>query len=205
MENLQAMEFEKMEIMEQMAEFGKIFNLKLFKKDFEEIKNYNLFTLLTDETLQATIKNEKIKKMILSIKQIATIFSYTQAKTKEKISNAKDVAEFLKTVLKATDEQMIALFLNAQNKIMKYEIVSKGTPSRSAIYPAKIARIALLENARAVIIAHNHPGGTLKPSQNDILATDATRKALKTLDIQLLDHIIIANNDYYSFQENNLL
>ena len=198
-------EFEKLSVAEQVAEFGKIFNLKLFKKDFEEIKAFNLYTLLTDADIRNNLKNEKIKTLLKNICNVAEIFSYTKVKQTEQLSNPVQVVEFLKTILKKSNENMIAIYMTAQNKIIDYEIVSTGTVGRSAVYPSKVAKSALLKNARSVIMAHNHPAGTNRPSQNDIIATDALQKALKTVEVVLLDHIIIANEDYYSFKDNNLI
>ena len=73
------------------------------------------------------------------------------------------------------------------------------------MYPSKIVKNAVLKDARSVIVAHNHPGGVCKPSQNDIIATEAIQKALKTVDVILLDHIIVTNSDFYSFKDNGLI
>lgn len=198
-------EFQKMEIAEQIAEFGKIFNLKFYKKDFEEIKKYNLYTLLTDATITDNLQNEKIKNLIKNIRNVAEIFSYTKLTATEKVSTPDAVVDFLRTKLKNASESMIAIYLTAQNKIIDYEIISTGTVGRSAVYPSKVVKSALLKNARCVIVAHNHPSGTDKPSQNDIIATDTIQKALKTVEIVLLDHIIITDNNFYSFKDNNLI
>lgn len=199
------LEFQKMEIAEQIAEFGKMFNLRFYKKDFEEIKKYNLYTLLTDATITENLQNEKIKNLIKNIRSVAEIFSYTKLTATEKLSSPDAVVDFLRTKLKNASENMIAIYLTAQNKIIDYEIISTGTVGRSAVYPSKVAKSALLKNARCVIVAHNHPAGTDKPSQNDIIATEAIQKALKAVEIVLLDHIIITENNFYSFKNNNLI
>lgn len=203
MENI--LQFQNLSVEEQVAEFGKMFNFKFYKKDFEEIKKYNLYTLLTDSDIRNNLKNEKIKTLLKNICNVAEIFSYTKVKQTEQLSSPAQVVEFLKTILKKSNENMVAIYMTAQNKIIDYEIISTGTVGRSAVYPAKVAKSALLKNARSVIIAHNHPAGTNKPSQNDIITTDALQKALKTVDIVLLDHIVIANDEYYSFKDNNLI
>ena len=102
-------------------------------------------------------------------------------------------------------EKIYAILLNSRNRLIKVVEVDEGTESRSAVYPRKIARLCLQYYAVSVILAHNHPAGTIKPSQNDILATEAIHKALKTIESYLLDHIIIADNDYYSFKDSGLL
>ena len=140
------------------------------------------------------------------LKNIALMYSEFQIKEKEKISSPQDAITFLKNLIGTSkEEKMTALFLDASNKVVDYDIISEGTVARSAVYPSKVVKNALLKDARSVIVAHNHPGGVCKPSQNDIIATEAIQKALKTVDVMLLDHIIVTNADYYSFKDNGLI
>ena len=76
--------------------------------------------------------------------------------------------------------------------------------NRSVVFPRKVVERALYHHSVGVIIAHNHPAGSLEPSVEDKKITKAIREALKTVDIKLLDHIIIGGNKYFSFIENNL-
>lgn len=140
------------------------------------------------------------------LKEFCSKYSQLQMESKEKISSPLDVLNFFQTNIGSSKDEIIyALFLNASNKILAHCPVSSGVVNRSAMYPRKIAELALKHNATSVIIAHNHPGGSCKPSQNDIIATDAVIKALKTVDIILLDHLIVTGNGYYSFKDNNLI
>ena len=100
------------------------------------------------------------------------------------------------------DEKFKAIFLNSTNKLLAVETIQEGTVNKSAVYPRKIVERALYNNAVGVIVAHNHPGGGLKPSQDDHMVTNAIREALKIVDISLLDHIIIGSDGYFSFREN---
>lgn len=140
------------------------------------------------------------------LKNISLKYSLLELKDKKKISSSNDVVEFLQNLVgSSNEEKMIAVFLNASNKVLDYKIMSKGTVARSAVYPSQIAKEAILINARSVIVAHNHPGGVCKPSQNDIISTEAIQKALKTVEVVLLDHIIVAGSNYYSFKDNGLI
>lgn len=140
------------------------------------------------------------------LKYFSIKYSEFEIKEKEKLSSPKDVLIFLKSIIGSSqDEIFYAIFLNASNKVLDYQIISKGVVNKSAVYPRKVAELALKNNAPSVIISHNHPGGSCKPSQNDIIATDAVSKALKTIDVILLDHIIVTNNNYYSFKDNGLI
>ncbi|MFA7073863.1 MAG: DNA repair protein RadC [Endomicrobiaceae bacterium] len=140
------------------------------------------------------------------LKSFSVKYSEFEIREKAKLSSSKDVISFLKSVIGSSKkENFYAIFLNAANKILDYKIVSKGIVNKSAVYPREIAKMALDSNATSVIISHNHPGGTCKPSQNDIIATEAVLKALKTIDIFLLDHVIVTDKDYYSFKDNGLI
>ena len=140
------------------------------------------------------------------LKEFCYKYSQLQMESKEKISSPQDVLNFFQTNIGSSKNEIIyALFLNASNKILAHCPISNGVVNRSAMYPRKITELALKNNAVSVIIAHNHPGGSCKPSQNDIIATDAVIKALKTIDVTLLDHLIVTGNGYYSFKDNNLI
>ena len=140
------------------------------------------------------------------LKEFSVKFSEFKMKEKEKVSSPQEVVNFLKNSIGAcNEEKMYAVFFNASNKVLDFKEISEGTVSRSAVYPGKIAKEALLTNARAVIIAHNHPGGVCKPSQNDIIATEAVQKALKAVEVILLDHIIVTASDFYSFKDSGLI
>ena len=141
------------------------------------------------------------------LKEISIKYSELKVKPKEKVSSPQDVVEYLKNKIGfCPEENLYAIFLNASNKVLKFEKISKGTTARSAVYPEEIAKEALnAGRTRSIIVAHNHPGGVCKPSQNDIIATEAIQKALKTISVLLLDHIIVTDTDYYSFKDNGLI
>jgi len=81
------------------------------------------------------------------------------------------------------------------------ETLKAGTVNRSVVFPRKVVERALYHHAVGVIIAHNHPAGSLEPSAEDQDITNAIQEALKTVDIKLLDHILIGGNEYFSFLE----
>lgn len=140
------------------------------------------------------------------LKEFSVKYSEFKMKEKDNVSSPQDVVNFLKNSIGAcNEEKMYAVFFNASNKVLNFKEISEGTVSRSAVYPGKIAKEALLTDARAVIVAHNHPGGVCKPSQNDIIATEAVQKALKAVEVILLDHVIVTTSDFYSFKDNGLI
>lgn len=102
-------------------------------------------------------------------------------------------------------EVFMVLLLDAQNRLIEARELFRGTLSQTVVYPRKVVKAALLANASAVIFAHNHPSGVPEPSQADRLLTDALRNALTTIDIRVLDHIIVAGPKTTSFAERGWL
>jgi len=139
------------------------------------------------------------------LKDIAILYLEKGLYNKDLVSSPDVVYDYLKASLKGTvDEEFKAMFLNSRNRLLAVETIQTGTVNKSVVYPRKIAERALYNRASGVIIAHNHPGGSLNPSEDDCRVTKAIKDALKTVDIVLLDHILIGGDSYFSFRENSL-
>jgi len=102
-------------------------------------------------------------------------------------------------------EHFGVLFLDTQNQLIVFEVLFKGGISGSEVHPRTIARQALLNNANAVIITHNHPSYNVTPSTADKKITERICKVLSELNIAVLDHIIVGSSSSYSFAETGLL
>lgn len=102
-------------------------------------------------------------------------------------------------------EQFYVIWLNTQNRVIHHEMLSEGSISESPVYINKIAAAALRHHAVRGIIAHNHPGGNVKPSKADLQTTQNIMKALGVLGIDLVDHIIVSDNETFSFQADSLM
>jgi DNA repair protein RadC len=127
------------------------------------------------------------------------------AKPVEKIhlSCPQDVAEFLMPRLRyAVKEQFIVILLNGKNKVVGTEVISEGSLSSSVVHPREVYASALLHHAAAIMVAHNHPSGDPKPSDEDREITSFLAQSGKVLGIPLVDHIVIGDGTYYSFLEN---
>ena len=122
------------------------------------------------------------------------------------ITSSQEVAGYLQSLLKDRDREIFAvLFLNQSNKIIHFEIVSEGGITGTVADPRVILRKALEINTVNLILCHNHPSGSLRPSRADIDLTLKMREAARLLDIKVLDHIIVSDAGYYSFaDEGNL-
>jgi DNA repair protein RadC len=97
------------------------------------------------------------------------------------------------------------LFLDNQNGLIECLELFRGTLTQTAVYPREILKCALARNAASVIFAHNHPSGQLVPSQADRDITELLQKALKLVDVRVLDHFIVSGAGLYSFAENGLI
>lgn len=116
------------------------------------------------------------------------------------IRNSDDVVAILRDeLLQADREKLISLMLNAKNVVIGMEIVSVGSLTASIAHPREIFKAAILKNAAAIILVHNHPSGDPSPSQDDIQLTERISRAGELLGIKLLDHVIVGDPDSYSF------
>ena len=127
---------------------------------------------------------------------------YDLEKTITSSIQAAEICKKLYDMHELSYEKMIMLTLNTRHQVVGCFEVARGTVDESMIYPREIATRALLTNARAVILAHNHPAGTPSPSRTDIDVTKKVKDILTMLNINLLDHIIVAHYNTYSMAEN---
>lgn len=102
-------------------------------------------------------------------------------------------------------ESFVTLFLDAKNQLIQSEELFRGSLTRTRVYPLEVVKRALHHNAAYVILAHNHPSGHAQPSNDDIVLTNGLKKALDLVDVTVLDHIIVAHNQTYSFAEHGQL
>lgn len=122
------------------------------------------------------------------------------------LSSSTATKNYLAAELKGeTREVFAALFLDNQHQVIQFERLFLGTINAAAVYPRVVVEKALKLNANALILAHNHPSGVAEPSLADKAITENLIAALGLVDIAVLDHIIVAGNQHYSFAENGQL
>jgi DNA repair protein RadC len=102
-------------------------------------------------------------------------------------------------------EVFVTLLLDAQNRLIEYVELFRGTLTQTSVYPREVVKVALTKNAAAMIMAHNHPSGVAEPSRADELLTQTLKQALSLVDVRVLDHFIVAGADTVSFAERGLL
>lgn len=116
------------------------------------------------------------------------------------IMNTESAANLLRAEFAtATEEKFLVLFLDVSSRLLKISVLSEGTIDRAAVYPRKVAQEAIGTGAAAVILAHNHPRSSPVPSQADKLLTRQLCNSLMPIGVEILDHIILGEHDFYSF------
>jgi DNA repair protein RadC len=125
---------------------------------------------------------------------------------KPKITSSHSVYEILKSdLLDIPHEEFWVLLLNRANRVIKKVRISQGGVSGTVVDPRIIFKLAVEALASGIIVAHNHPSGNLTASQADILLTQKLKEGGKLLEIQVLDHVIIAGQKYFSFADDGLI
>lgn len=123
-----------------------------------------------------------------------------------KISSSKDAADMLKPLLSDLQhEEFFAIYLNRANKVIKIQLISKGGVTGTVVDPKIVFKYAIECHACGIILAHNHPSGNTLPSDADKSLTKKIAGAGTMLDIQVLDHLIIAGDNYLSFADDSLM
>lgn len=102
-------------------------------------------------------------------------------------------------------EVFVGIFLDARHRTIMIEELFRGTLTQASVYPREVVKRALYHNAAAMIFAHNHPSGVAEPSRADEMLTQSLKQALALVDVKVLDHFVIGNNETVSFAERGLI
>lgn len=124
------------------------------------------------------------------------------------LKSSYDVADLLRKIYPIDinyKEAFMVLLLNNSLKLNGYSLISIGGLTGTLVDVRNIIQLALLSNSNSIIIAHNHPSGKLSPSNSDKIITNKIKEASKLFDIKLVDHLILTENEHYSFSNNNLI
>lgn len=125
---------------------------------------------------------------------------------KTQVRSSKELADYLKTALKDYEHEVFAVvFMNRANKINHFQVLSSGGISHTIVDPRIIFKRALEVKATSIVLCHNHPSGNLRPSRQDEALTEKLKEAGKLLDIQVVDHLIVSDEGYYSFADEGMI
>jgi len=167
---------------------------------------YDLSKLSIDELQQHKGIGEAKAVSIAAALELGRRWSVTSPVQRKSISNSQEAYEsFLALIDDPTKEHFMVAYLNRGNKVIKVERISTGGLSGTSADPKVIFKNALLKEATALMVCHNHPSGVPRPSTEDKNLTKNLIAAGKIFDINVLDHLIIGENSYFSFAEHGLM
>jgi len=163
---------------------------KLTLKDFQQVKGIGVAKAIS---IAAALELGRRRQVAATL-------------NKSVVLSSKDIAQYLIAMLKDyTYEVFAVLFLNRANKVNHFEIISRGGITGTVADPRIILKKALEEDATSIVLSHNHPSGSLKPSRADEELTKKIKEAAKYFDIKVIDHIIVSEEGHYSFADNGVL
>ncbi|HZY17569.1 MAG TPA: DNA repair protein RadC [Ramlibacter sp.] len=143
---------------------------------------------------------------LLAVLELARRAMAQQLRAREVFSSPDAVKQFLQLHLaRCPHEEFAVLFLDAQNRLIELEVMFRGTLTQTSVYPREIVVRALAHKAASVVLAHNHPSGTVQPSRADEALTQTLKSALGLVDVRVLDHVIVAPGQALSMAERGLV
>lgn len=164
-------------------------------------------------TLHTLFGNNVTAPQKIQLRQIKAIYETLTVseevtnylKTGTRFTAPRQVYEAFSFLMQETKEMFITLHLDGKNKIVCVDLVSVGSLNQSIVCPRSVYQTALLSNAAALILIHQHPSGDPSPSSEDIAITRRLKEAGEIINCKVLDHIIIGDGEYLSFVERGLL
>jgi DNA repair protein RadC len=133
------------------------------------------------------------------------LFEVVEPKFPVHFHDARDVYNTMRTYEKSDREMFFVLFLNTKNVILDYVVHTIGTVDTAAVYPREVVRSAIVNNASAIIICHNHPSGDPEPSERDKEITRMLVLACQIIGLSVLDHVVIGRQKYFSFADKGII
>jgi len=204
---------------------------KLVAKGVQALKNDELLAILLGSGVQGKDVRKLAKEIVslmdtgfdkLSLRTLCDIHGLGIAKASQilasielskrylirsnkRITSAKEVYEELKEFSTKNQEHFLSITLDGASHIINTRTVFIGTLNQSMVHPREVFADAIADRAAGIIIAHNHPSGTLEASRADIQITQRLKEVSKLVGIELLDHVILAKHGFYSFSDEGLL
>jgi DNA repair protein RadC len=204
---------------------------KLLNKGVEALKNDELLAILLGSGVQGKDVRKLAREIVhmmdkrfdqLTLQGLCDIHGLGQAKASQilasielskryliksnkRITSAQEVYEELKSFSTKSQEHFLTITLDGASHIINTRTVFIGTLNQSLVHPREVFADAIADRAAGIIIAHNHPSGTLEASRADIQITQRLKEVSKLVGIELLDHVILAKDGWYSFSDEGLL
>lgn len=149
---------------------------------------------------------ERSATLLKLCRDLSVLYLKQKAVEKQHISSTEELLAFCRMAMGSKkDEEFVVIFLDSQNKIIEVETIQKGIVNKAVVYPRQILERALARKAAAIILAHNHPSGNVRPSEADLTLTKTIQETARILDILVHDHIIVGEDRVFSFRQEGLL
>jgi len=172
-------------------------------KQFDNIKGLQEITVKKLSSIKG-IGEVKAIELIASIELGKRIFLESSIQPRQKMQNAKQIYEAVKYLFYGKkQEYFYCLYLNNKQELIERKLLFMGTINRSIVHPREIFKEAYLNSASSIICIHNHPSNDIGPSREDIQLTRQLVEIGKMNKIPITDHIIVGDDEYYSFYEHN--
>ena len=204
---------------------------KLVRKGVQALKNEELLAVLLGSGVQGKDVRKLAKEIVammdasfenLTLDKLCDIHGLGLAKASQilasielskrylirsnkRITSAQDIYEELKNFSTKNQEHFLTITLDGASHILNTRTVFIGTLNQSLVHPREVFSDAIADRAAGIIIAHNHPSGTLEASRADIQITQRLKEVSKLVGIELLDHVILSKHGFYSFSDEGLL
>ena len=204
---------------------------KLVRKGVQALKNDELLAILLGSGVQGKDVRKLAKEIVslmdddfehLTLDKLCDIHGLGVAKASQilasielskrylirsnkRITSAEDVYDELKSFSTKSQEHFLSITLDGASHIINIRTVFIGTLNQSLVHPREVFSDAIADRAAGIIIAHNHPSGTLEASRADISITQRLKEVSKLVGIELLDHVILSKHGFYSFSDEGLL
>lgn len=144
--------------------------------------------------------------VLLAVREIARRQLREELLGRTYVRDPKTVLDYLYASLRDQKREIFkTLFLNKGNRIIEERTLFEGTVDETAVHPREVVKAALEAHATSLILVHNHPSGRIQPSREDMEITRKLESACELVSVKILDHIIIGDNQYFSFNEHQLL
>lgn len=168
-------------------------------KDITDLKDISLNKLINIKGIGKVkaitlLSSIELGRRVYSIKDSINI----------KLNNSKEIYNYIKdNLIYKKQEYFYCIYLDNNNKLIDNKLLFIGTLNKSNVHPREIFKYAYINNSNKIVLIHNHPSNNVLPSKEDIIFTKNIIEIAKIQDIHVIDHLIIGNNNYYSFYDNN--
>ena len=169
-----------------------------------QITKYGLQDMVKfSDTYNLTLTQKNKLKMVF---EFSKRLNRTPFKEKVKLDSSSIACKYFLNELRFLNiENFLVAFLDNQNRLIGLERASSGSTNETGVYVKEIVKSCVVKSSCAVVVAHNHPSGSLQPSKSDIETTKRLKEALHLVDIKLIDHIIVAEDQAFSFAEHGMI